>query len=127
MRARLDDFGEHARKYSARRTVADAGDFDGRVFRQKFAQRAGVQALDFFGFAAGSAQADGEIVGEMIAAYRNCGGEANDSAGEGDHFRGAAADVEQAGAEFALVLREAGFGGSERLKNRVVHAYASPI
>src|SRR5271163_931981 len=86
-----------------------------------------MQALDFFRFAAGSAQADGEIVGEMIAAHWNCGGVADHSAGEGDHFRGAAADVEQAGTEFALVLREASFGGSERLEDRVVHAHAGAI
>ena len=44
-----------------------------------------------------------------------------------DQFGGAAADIEQASAEFALVLREAGFGGSERLENRVVHADAGAI
>ena len=47
----------------------------------------------------------------MIAADGNCGRVADYAAGEGDDVGGAAADIEQAGAEFALVLREAGFGG----------------
>ena len=51
--ARLDDFGEHAREHGARRAVADAGDFDGGVFGQQFAQGTGVLALDFFGFGMG--------------------------------------------------------------------------
>src|ERR1700733_3071769 len=86
-----------------------------------------MQPLDFFRFGAGSAQADGEIIGEMIAAYRNCGSVTDDASGECHHFRGAAADIEQASAEFALVLREAGLGGRERLENRVVHAHAGAI
>ncbi len=99
----------------------------GRVFGQQGAESAGVLALDFFGFRNRRAQADGEIVGEMIAAHRDGRGVAHHSAGEGDQFGGAAADIEQAGAEFALVLREAGFGGSERLEHRVVHAHAGAI
>ena len=57
----------------------------------------------------------------MIAADGDGRSVAHDSAGKCDHLRGAAADVEQAGAEFAFVLREASFGGSERLENGVVH------
>src|SRR5271154_4655562 len=86
-----------------------------------------MQAFYFFRFAAGSAQADGEIVGEMIAAHRNRGGVTDYATREGDHFGGAAADIEQAGAELAFVLREAGFGGSERLENGVVHSHAGAI
>src|SRR5277367_6197833 len=111
MGAGLDDFRKHAREHGARRTIADAGDFYGRVFREEFAQSAGMQAFDFFRFAARRAQADGEIVGEMIAAHWNRGGVTDYATGEGDHFRGAAADIEQAGAELAFILREAGFGG----------------
>src|SRR5271170_822770 len=127
MGARLHDFREHAREHGARRTIADAGDFDGRVFREEFAQSAGMQAFDFFRFAARRAQADGEIVGEMIAAHWNRGGVADYAAGKGDHFGGAAADIQQTSAELAFVLREASFGGSERLKDRIVHAHAGAI
>jgi hypothetical protein len=38
-------------------------------FAEHFVPRAAVLALDFFGFGDGRAQADGEIVGEMIAAH----------------------------------------------------------
>src|ERR1700691_3034791 len=127
MRARFDDFGEHARENGTWRTVAHTGDFDRGVFCQKFAQGAGMQPLDFFRFGARGAQADGEIIGEMIATYWNCGRVTDDSSGECHHFRGAAANVEQAGTEFAFVLREAGLGGGERLENRVVHAHTRAI
>src|SRR5271156_4747260 len=63
----------------------------------------------------------------MIAADWNCRGVTDYPAGEGDHLGGAAADIEQAGAEFALVLREAGFGRSEGLEDGVVHADAGAI
>src|SRR5271154_5801742 len=86
-----------------------------------------MQAFYFFRFAAGSAQADGEIVGEMIAAHRNRGGVTDYATREGDHFGGAAADIEQTGAELAFVLREAGFGGGERLEHGIVHAHAGAI
>ena len=39
LRARLDDVGEHARENGARRTIADAGDFDGAVFLQAAPRR----------------------------------------------------------------------------------------
>ena len=44
-----------------------------------------------------------------------------------DHFGGAAADVEQAAAKFALVLRQAGFGRGERLEHRVIDTHAGAI
>ncbi len=84
-------------------------------------------AFDFFGFVDGRAQADGKIVGEMVAADRNGRSVARDAAGKGDEFGGAAADIEQAGAEFAFVLGEAGFGGSERFEHGVVHTNAGAI
>src|SRR5277367_763159 len=127
MGARLDDIGEHAGENGTRRTVADAGDFDGGVFFKQGAKGAGVLAFDFFSFVDGGAQADRQIVSEMIAADRDGGGVARDSAGEGDKFSGAAADVEEASAEFAFILSETGFGGSERLENRVVDADARAI
>ena len=76
-------------------------------------------ALDSFGFGNRRAQADGEIVGEVIAADGNGAGVAHHAAAVNDQLGGAAADVEQAAAEVALVLREAGFGGSQRLEHGV--------
>src|SRR3984957_19717840 len=127
MRAGLDDIGEHAGENGARRTVADAGDFDGGVFLEQRAEGAAVQAFNFFGFVDGGAQADREIVGEVVAADRDGGGVARDAAGKSDEFGGAAADVEQAGAEFAFVLGQARFGGGQRFKHGIVDADAGPI
>ena len=76
-------------------------------------------ALDFFCFGDGCAEADGEIVREMIAAYGNGAGVADYAAAVNDEFGRAAADVEKAAAEVAFVLREASLGRSERLKNGV--------
>ena len=107
-------------KIRARWAVADAGDFDGAVFAQQSGGRATVAALDFFGFGDRSAQADGEIVGEMIAADGHGAGVANHSAAINNHFGGAAADVQQAAAQVAFILRQAGFRGGQRLEHRVV-------
>src|SRR5580692_3415981 len=82
--ARLDDVGEHAGENGARRAVADAGDFDRGVFVEKRRGGAAVAALDFFGFGDGRAEANGEIVGEMIAAYGNGAGVADYAAAVND-------------------------------------------
>ena len=55
-------------KIGARRTIAHAGDFDGAIFVEQGRGGAAVSALDPFGFGDWRAQADGQIVGEMIAA-----------------------------------------------------------
>ena len=39
LRSRLDDFVQHAREDSARRAVADAGDFDGAIFGEQVRAR----------------------------------------------------------------------------------------
>ena len=44
-----------------------------------------------------------------------------------NYVGGAAADIEEAGAEFALVLSEAGFGGGERLEDCVADDYSGAI
>ena len=79
---------------------------------------AAVLALDFFRFGNRRAQADGEVVGEVIAADGQGRGVAHHAAGEDDQFGGAAADIQQAAAQFALVLREHGFGRSQRSRAR---------
>ena len=119
LRARLDNFVQHARENGARRTVADAGDLDGAIFHDQILKHAAVLALDFFGLGNRRAQADGQIVGEMIAAHRNGRRMAHHAVAEDDQLRRAAADIEQAAAQFALILREAGFGRSQRLEHRV--------
>jgi len=83
--------------------------------------------LDPFGFGDGRAQADREIVCEMVAANGNRSGVADDSAAVNDKFRSAATDIEEAGTEIAFVLREASFGGSERFGDCVTDQDSSAI
>src|SRR5262249_4227520 len=83
--------------------------------------------FDPLSFGNGCAQANSKIVGEMVAADGNGARVANQSTGIGDQFGGTSADVEQASTEVAFVLRKAGFGGSERLQNRVVDQNTGPI
>jgi hypothetical protein len=86
-----------------------------------------VAALDFFGFGDGSAEADGQVVGEMIAADGDGAGVADYAAAVDDKFGGAAANIEEAAAEVAFVLREAGLGGGERLEDGVADEDSSAI
>ncbi len=76
-------------------------------------------ALYFLRLGNRRAQSHGKVVGEMVAADGNGRRMTQHSVAEDDEFRRAAADIEQAAAEFALILREAGFGRSKRLENSV--------
>src|SRR5258708_6508245 len=116
---RLDDVRQHVRKDRARRAVAHAGNLDRTVFLHECGCGAAIAALDSFGFGDRGAQTDGQIIREVIAANRNGAGVPYHASAENNQFRGAAADVQQAAAEIALVLREARFRGSERLQDRI--------
>ncbi len=63
-----------------------------------------MKALNFFRFRNWRAQADGKIVGEMVAANGYGTGMSHDASAVDDQLRSAAADVEQAAAEIPLVL-----------------------
>src|SRR5580704_10720419 len=119
--ARFNDVGEHARKHRARRPVAHAGNFDGGIFVQQRSGRAAMTMLDAFGFWNRRAQTNRKIVGEMIATHRNRAGVANHTAAVDDEFGGAAADVEQAAAHVAFILRQARFRRSQRLEHRIAN------
>jgi hypothetical protein len=95
------------------------GNFDGGVFLKQRDRGATVMALDAFGFRDRRAQADSEIVGEMVAADGNRSSVSNYAAAVNDKLGGAAADVEQTGAEIAFVLGEASFRGGKRLDDGV--------
>jgi hypothetical protein len=123
----LDDVGQHTREDGAGRTIADAGDFDGGVFVQERRGRATVMTFDAFSFRDRRAQADCEVVGEMVATDRHGARVANDSASIHDQFSGAATDVEEAGSKIAFVLGQASFGGRERFDDRVTDQNSSAI
>src|SRR6202521_6002107 len=125
--AALDDVRQHVRKDVPRRTVAHAGNLDRTVSFHESGRGAAVAALDSFCFGDLRAQTDGQIIREMITANRNRAGVSHHAPAEDNQFRGAAADVQQAAAEIALVLREARFRGSERLKDRIANEDAGLV
>src|SRR5713101_1814528 len=117
--ARLHNFAKHPGKYRPWRAVADASHLDGRVAEQHLVIRAGIFALDFFSLGNRRAQADSQIVCEMVAANRNCRRVAGHPAGIDEQFRGASADVQQAAAQIVLILQKAGFGRGERFQHSI--------
>src|SRR5215472_10737171 len=117
--ARLDDVRERVRENGARRAVTDAGNLNGAVFSHERRSGAAVAALDALGLRDGRAQAHGKIICKVVAADRNGCGVANDAAAVNQDFGRAATDVQKAAAKVALILREAGFGGSKRLESGV--------
>ncbi len=64
-------------------------------------------------------QTDGEIIREVIAADGDRAGVAHHPTAENEQFGGAAADVQEAAAEIAFILRQTGFRGSQRLKDGI--------
>ena len=86
-----------------------------------------VFALDLLRFRDRRAQSDGQIVAEMIAADGHGPGVAHHAAGIDDQLRRAAADIEQAAAQFAFVLREHGFRRGQRLERGVADHDAGAI
>src|SRR6266404_5360273 len=86
-----------------------------------------VAALQSFGFRDGCAQADGQVIRKVIAANRNSAAMTHHAAAKDEQFRGAAADVQQAAAEIAFVLRERGFRGSKWFENRIVDKNAGLV
>src|SRR5262249_54466952 len=103
LRTWLDNIGESLRKNRARRTIADAGDFDGGIFGEVFGRGPAGAHFVFWGSGNGGAQANGKIVGEMTAANGNRAGVADAPTAVDKKLGGAAADVQQTAAELALV------------------------
>src|SRR4029077_1535146 len=117
--AGLDDVRQHVREDGPRRTVAHAGNFDGAVFLQECGSGATVAALEPFRFGDRRAQTDGEIVREVVATNRNRAGMTHHASAENQQFRGPAADVQEATAEIALILRQTGFRGGQRFEDSI--------
>ena len=84
-------------------------------------------ALDLLRFRNGRAQAYGQVVREMISADGNRGSVAYHAATVHHQLGGAAANIEQAAAQFALVLGQAGFRRGQGLKHRIGHHDAGPV
>src|SRR5581483_741256 len=125
--ARLDNLRKHARIDRARRPVAHAGNFKGGILGKKRGGSAAVMPLDFLRLRDGSPEADGQVVGEVIAADRHRARVAHDPSAVNDELRRSAADIQQAATQFAFVLSERGFRGSQGLENRVADQNARPV
>src|SRR5213593_1525323 len=123
----LDDVRQHVREDGPRRTITDAGNLDCAISLHIGGSGAAVAALEPFRLRNGRAQANGEIIGEVIASDRNGATVTHHASAEDKQFGGAAADVQEATAEVALVLREAGFRGSERFENCIGDEDASLV
>ena len=118
-RARLDDVRKHVREDGARRAIADAGNFNRAIFLHECRCSTAVPPLEALCFRDGRAQTNRKIIREVVSANGNGAGVTHDSAAVDDQFGSAAADVQQAATEVALVLGEASLGRSERLENGI--------
>ena len=83
--------------------------------------------LDLFGIGERGAQADGNVVGEVIAANGHHAGMRHRAVVEHGNVGGTGADVGHADAEFALVGAEDGIGAGERFEDGVVHVDAGAV
>ena len=90
------------------------------VVAKQCRRRTAMMTLDAFCFRNWCAQTDCQIVSEMIAANGHSASVANYASAVDDEPGCAAADVEHAAAQIALILGEARLRGGERLEDRVV-------
>ncbi len=108
--AGLEDLGDDALADEARPSrrreldlaLGDGGDDGVAVF-----------ALEPLGLGDGDVEAEGEVVGEVVAADGNDRGVGDGALEEDDEFGRARADVDEADAEFALVGGDGGLGGGD--------------
>ena len=115
------------RENRARRAVAHAGDLDRAVFFHERGSGTAVAALEPLCFGNRSAQADGEVIREVVAADGNRAGVPHNASAVNDQFRGAAADVQQAAAHVPFVLSQGRFRGSKRFEDGVAYEDAGLV
>ncbi len=83
--------------------------------------------LDVLGVENRSAEADGNVIGEVIAADRDDAGVDDHSFEVHDEVGRSGADINQADAEFALVGLKHGIGAGKRFEDGIVHVNAGAI
>ena len=125
--ARLQDVAQDAPRHDARPAAADAGHLDRLVLLDHRRQRAAAAPLDLLGLGNRRAQADGDVVGEVIAADGDHRGVPEAAALEDREVGGAAADVEQRDAELLLVRRQHRFGRRQLADHRIDHLDAGAV
>src|SRR6202030_1081713 len=114
-------------KNGAWRTATHASHLDFRAVGERAFPSGGMFIFHPFGFGHGSAKSNSEIVGEMIAAHGKCCRVAYHSARKNDDFSGASTEIQEAAAQFALVLGEASFGGGEGLEDGITDGYSGAV
>ena len=104
--ARLNNFGEGLASKTPRWPVANAWHLDRFVRVRELRQRTGVLDLDFLGILRRRTHRYGDIVGYLVAGDRNHRGVLNGSAEEHGDVGRATTDVDDARAEFLLVVSQ---------------------
>src|SRR3954469_20466928 len=117
--AGLKDFRQNPPRHHPRLAAADARHFHRLVFVDHSRQRAAALALDLSRARHRRPQADGDVVGEVVAADTDHGGVPQAAALVNGDVGGAAADVDERDAEFLLVLGEPRLARGELLDDRL--------
>ena len=99
----------------------------GLVLADQGRQAAAVLLLDLLRLGHGGPQADGDVVGQVVAAQGEHRGVLDGPVGEDGDVGGAAADVHQADAQFLLVGGEHRLGRGQLLQHDVGHVQAGPV
>ena len=125
--ARLKDLRQHAPRHQPRLAAADAGHFHRLVLVDDRRQRASALALELLGVGNRRAQADGDVVGEVIAADADDAGVPEAAALEDREVGRAAADVDERHAQLFLVRRQHRLARRELLDDGVDDADARAV
>src|SRR3989338_1020470 len=124
--ARLDHLGQRLPRQHARAALAHARHFDGAIIGH-LAQRTAVLDLDVLGILRRGAQRHRDIVGNLVAGDRDHSGVTDRAAGEHRDVGGAAADIDEAHAQFLFILLEHRLARSQRLQNQLVDLQSAAV
>ena len=121
LEARPHHLGEHLPRQMAGRRFTDTGHVERRVVGDQLRQRAAVADLDRLGVLGRRAESHRDVAGDQVASDRDHRRVANRTALVDRDVAGAAADVDQADAEIALVRRQHRVGRRQVLKHETFH------
>src|SRR5271157_2015909 len=124
---RLDDLAQDLSGNLAGAPPTHARHRDDVVRAQEARGRDAEFLFDALSLLEGRTQTDGDVVGDVVAAEPENGGVLDRTIGENGNVGRAATDVDQAHSKIALVLRQHGLGGCERLEDDVDHVEASLV
>src|SRR5205085_12359665 len=102
-------------------TITYSRNFDFIALRHLAAHGMAERLLDFFGFHERCAQADSNVVGEVVAAYGNHAAVRGHAFVVDEQVSGAGADVGEADAQFFFAGAQSAIGGNQGFIDGVVH------